>query len=192
MSGDKKLWRIPSKRWLLGIPVGGFLMFMLGALALGGFNTTMDATSTNQFCLGCHEMSAFTFPEYEASSHYKNSLGIRAQCADCHLPHDSWFAKTFRKIYVSKDLIYHMTGKIDTPEKYEAHRLEMAQREWLRMEKNGSSECKSCHGFDAMTLDAQERRARRKHNEAMESGETCISCHKGVAHVLPEESTVEE
>jgi len=187
MTDDKKLWRVPKKRWLLGIPAGGFLMFALGAIALGMFNTTMDVTSKDEFCLGCHEMSAFTYPEYEESGHFSNSIGVRAHCADCHLPHDGWFKKTARKIYVSKDLIYHMTGKIDTREKYEEHRLDMAQREWLRMEKNDSAECRSCHSFNAMNLDDQERRARRKHTSAMESGETCIECHKGVAHALPED-----
>lgn len=188
MSENKRLWRLPEKRWLLGIPLGGFLMFFLGVLALGAFNKTMAVTSTNEFCTGCHEMAEYTYPEYQASGHYSNRIGVRADCKDCHLPHDDWFAYTFRKATSgSKDVFYHLTGKIDTREKYDVHRLEMAEKEWRRMEKNGSAECRSCHEFDAMNLEEQERRAQRKHKQAIEDGESCISCHKGVAHPLPEE-----
>jgi len=38
-----------------------------------------------------------------------------------------------------------------------------------------------------MALDDQDRVARKKHARAREEGKTCIDCHKGVAHELPEE-----
>jgi cytochrome c-type protein NapC len=38
-----------------------------------------------------------------------------------------------------------------------------------------------------MDLAAQDRSARSKHGNAPYSGETCIDCHKGVAHELPDE-----
>ncbi len=173
---------------MLGIPIGGFLMFFLGVLALGAFNKTMSVTSTNEFCTSCHAMAEYTYPEYQASSHFNNASGVRADCKDCHLPHDDWFAYTFRKAYSgTKDVYHELAGTIDTREKYDAHRLAMAEREWRRMEGNGSAECRSCHAFDAMNLEAQERRARRKHTQAVEEGESCISCHKGVAHTLPDD-----
>jgi cytochrome c-type protein NapC len=36
-----------------------------------------------------------------------------------------------------------------------------------------------------MEFSKQADRPRRKHDEAMAIGATCIDCHKGVAHVLP-------
>ncbi len=40
-----------------------------------------------------------------------------------------------------------------------------------------------------MNLEAQDRYARRKHSpEYLEkTGRTCIDCHEGIAHKLPEE-----
>jgi cytochrome c-type protein NapC len=38
-----------------------------------------------------------------------------------------------------------------------------------------------------MDLAAQDRSARGRHSNAPDKGETCIDCHKGVAHTLPEE-----
>ena len=63
----------------------------------------------------------------------------------------------------------------------------MAERVWASMEATGSSECRNCHSFEAMDLEEQRRRPRTKHPEAMEEGKTCIDCHKGIAHSLPED-----
>ena len=38
-----------------------------------------------------------------------------------------------------------------------------------------------------MDLEKQARRPQKKHPKAMKAGETCIDCHKGVAHKLPED-----
>ena len=47
--------------------------------------------------------------------------------------------------------------------------------------------CRGCHDYDTMNLDDQGRTARKKHKRAQEEGETCIECHKGVAHEEPDE-----
>lgn len=54
------------------------------------------------------------------------------------------------------------------------------------MKETDSRECRSCHAFDAMTIDDQEDEAQRRHTEAMQNGDTCIDCHKGIAHTLPD------
>ena len=46
--------------------------------------------------------------------------------------------------------MHHFTGKVDTKEKFEKHRLEMAEREWARMKANNSQECRNCHNFNDM------------------------------------------
>ena len=178
-------WPTSRRSRLFGIPTIGLVAFALGVFALGGFNWAMEVTSETGFCLSCHEMEAFVYPEYQASIHYSNAAGIRAECVDCHLPSHNWFAKVATKIYVSKDLWFHLTGKIATPERYEMHRLEMAQREWDRLAANDSRECRSCHTFAAMDNEAQARFAARRHEAAVAEGQTCIDCHRGVAHTLP-------
>ncbi|MGD8350353.1 MAG: NapC/NirT family cytochrome c, partial [Gammaproteobacteria bacterium] len=92
----KRLWRQPRPRYLLGIPLGGFVMFALGIIFWGGFNTAMEMTSTLTFCTSCHEMD-WVYEEYKQSVHYKNASGVRATCPDCHVP-KPWGAKVLRKI----------------------------------------------------------------------------------------------
>lgn len=181
-----KIWRRPTTKWLLGIPLGGFLAFGLGAVALGTTNYVLHKTSETEFCYACHSHDAFIRPEYEASSHFVNAAGVRASCADCHLPHDNWFELVWTKAVVSLDIIPEMMGKLDTAEKYEAHRAEMAESVWRQFKQNDSKFCHSCHSVEAMDLEEQGRSTARRHSNAQERGETCIDCHYGIVHKEPE------
>lgn len=84
--------------------------------------------------------------------------------------------------------IIKLVGSIDTPEKFEAKRLELAERVWEGMQATDSRECRNCHAFASMDFHKQERRAAEKMQKVIEkkTGETCIDCHKGIAHKLPE------
>ena len=194
MSDDDKkstgsFWRRPTSKWLLGIPLGGFIAFGLGAAALGTTNYILHETSTTEFCYACHSHEAFIKPEYESSSHFINTAGVRASCSDCHLPHDNWFELTWTKAVVSLDIIPEMMGKLDTAEKYESHRAEMAEAVWRQFKATDSKFCRSCHTVEAMDLEAQNRAVARRHSRAEERGETCIDCHYGIVHELPENAT---
>jgi nitrate/TMAO reductase-like tetraheme cytochrome c subunit len=149
-------------------------------------NYVLHATSSTEFCYTCHSHEAFIKPEYEASSHYVNSAGVRAGCADCHLPHDNWFELVWTKAVVSLDIIPEVMGKLETAEKYEAHRAEMAEDVWRQFKENDSKFCQSCHSVTAMDLEAQGRSTARRHSSAAERGQTCIDCHYGIVHREPE------
>ena len=163
-----------------------------GLIFWGGFNTGMEATNTLGFCTSCHEMRDTVFQEYKETIHYKNRSGVRAVCSDCHVP-KGWAHKFLRKIQASSELYgKFVTGSIDTPEKFEAKRMEMAQRVWAGMKDNDSRECRNCHSWDAMDPHKQTARARKKMEPAQKEGKTCIDCHKGIAHLLPSEYKEDE
>ncbi|MCK6390677.1 MAG: NapC/NirT family cytochrome c [Azonexus sp.] len=185
--GLRGLWcklRKPSVKYsLIGLLSVGFVS---GIIFWGGFNTGMEATNTLEFCIGCHEMRDNVYKEYKETIHYSNRTGVRAVCSDCHVPKD-WTHKIIRKIKASKEVWGKLTGVIDTPEKFEAHRMEMATREWERMKSSNSRECRNCHNFDAMSEELQRKTPYKKHMAAKAEGKTCIDCHKGIAHQLPKE-----
>ncbi|MDP1957843.1 MAG: NapC/NirT family cytochrome c, partial [Rhodocyclaceae bacterium] len=141
-------------------------------------------TNTMEFCVGCHEMRDTVYQEYKYSIHYSNRTGVRAVCSDCHVPKD-WTHKIVRKVKASYEIWGKITGKIDTPEKFEANRMAMAEREWARMKASDSIECRNCHNFDAMSQELQKKIPYKKHMEAKAAGQTCIDCHQGIAHKLP-------
>ncbi|MDQ7079803.1 MAG: NapC/NirT family cytochrome c [Paracoccaceae bacterium] len=168
--------------------VGSILIagFVGGIIFWGGFNTAMEATNSLEFCISCHEMEQTVYQEYKQSIHYKNPAGVRAICSDCHVPHD-WGSKVVRKIQASGELWAKFMGKIDTPEKFEAHRWELANKVWNSMMKTDSRECRNCHSYDAMDFENQGRRAREKMKAGLDEGKTCIECHKGIAHKKPKD-----
>jgi cytochrome c-type protein NapC len=63
----------------------------------------------------------------------------------------------------------------------------MATRVWAKMKGTNSRECRNCHKFENMDLTGQSRSARARHGNAPDKGETCIDCHKGIAHEEPDE-----
>jgi nitrate/TMAO reductase-like tetraheme cytochrome c subunit len=162
------------------LAIGG----VAGVIFWGGFNTFMEHTNTMEFCISCHEMEKNVYQEYKKSPHYTNASGVRATCADCHVPKE-WIPKVVRKIHASNELFHHFRGSIDTPEKFNEKRAELAGRVWATMKANDSHECRNCHSWEAMDFHKQTPRAREKMEEGRKAGQTCIDCHKGIAHSLP-------
>ncbi|MDE1310976.1 NapC/NirT family cytochrome c [Vibrio aestuarianus] len=171
-----------KKRTIVGLLAIGVV---IGWLSLGGTHAILEKTSSTEFCLSCHTMDT-PFKEYQGSVHFSNAKGIRAECADCHIPTDT-MDYLITKIRASKD-IYHefITKKISTDEKYEAHRAEMAETVWAQLKANDSVTCRSCHNEDAMETFDQTAEAQKMHQYGIDNNQTCIDCHKGVAHILPE------
>lgn len=158
---------------------------LCGIVIWGAINMAMEYTNRSDFCTSCHEMT-IPYDELKKTIHFKNRSGATAQCADCHVassktPTDYAF-KTLQKIMASRDVIGHIQGTIDTPEKFEAYRLTMAKRVWARMIERDSKECRNCHNFANMDPEKQKDRSVVKHEGAQEDGKTCIECHKGIAH----------
>jgi len=159
--------------------------FIFGIVIWGGFNTIVEETNTLPFCISCHEMESTVYQDYKHSVHFTNASGVRAICSDCHVP-KAWIPKVIRKVQSSKELYHWMAGSIDTQEKFEARRHELASRVWASMKSTDSRECRNCHQFSVMALENQAKFAARIHADASKNGGTCIDCHKGITHRLPQ------
>ncbi|MCX7193802.1 MAG: NapC/NirT family cytochrome c [Proteobacteria bacterium] len=166
------------------------IVFVVGFFVLlcvvGSFNTALDYTNSLEFCVSCHDMQT-NYAEYKKSTHYSNKAGVRAICSDCHVPKKDWIAEMRRKAAAANDVWGELIGVINTPEKFEAKRLEMAQREWARMKESDSIGCRNCHSFESMNVEEQEKMAKKRHTQVLleKTGKTCIDCHKGIVHELP-------
>ncbi|MGC7589881.1 NapC/NirT family cytochrome c [Bisgaard Taxon 46] len=159
-------------------------LMALGASALFGVQYVMHETSSPEFCVSCHSMS-FPQEEWEASVHFSNQKGIRANCADCHVPPGGLhYVKA--KVFALKDVWYELNGKIPDREAFEKHRYEMAKTVWDDMKATDSATCRSCHSLEAMEISSQSKSAQTMHELAKSDGQTCIDCHKGIVHFLPE------
>ncbi|MGI9291945.1 MAG: NapC/NirT family cytochrome c [Gammaproteobacteria bacterium] len=173
----------PSVHYSIGaLCLGGFIA---GIIFWGGFNTALELTNTEEFCISCHEMQDNVYQELRETIHFTNRSGVRATCPDCHVPHE-WTDKIARKMQASKEVWGKIFGTINTPEKFAAKRRELAEHEWARLKANDSLECRNCHDFGYMDFTVQNLRASQAHSTSLAMGEkTCIDCHKGIAHRLP-------
>jgi cytochrome c-type protein NapC len=161
------------------------VVFLAGIAFAGAFNFGIAYTNEMEFCTSCHSMQV-NLEEFKETIHYKNRSGVQATCSDCHVP-QQFLPKMYAKVMAAKDVFHEILGTIDTPEKYEAHRWDMATRVWAKMKSTDSRECRNCHDFANMDLSAQDRSARSKHANAEDKGQTCIECHTGLAHEEPDE-----
>ena len=182
LQGLWTFFKHPTAKYSLGtlLAVG----FISGIVFWGGFNTAMEMTNNEEFCISCHEMRVNVYEEYKDTIHYANRTGVRATCPDCHVPKE-WVHKVVRKVKATNELLHKALGTIDTPEKFEAKRLQLARNVWKAMKETDSRECRNCHNFKSMDYTEQGRRAINQHQKGLDKGKTCIDCHKGIAHSLP-------
>ena len=182
-----ELWDVlirPSSVFGLGVLV--LAGFVAGVIFWGGFNTALELTNTEKFCTSCHEMRDNVFAELKSTIHFTNRSGVRASCPDCHVPHN-WTDKIARKMQASKEVWGHLFG-IST------RATNSSTSGWSSRCTNGrgsrpttSLECRNCHSAELMDITKQSPRASDAHQRFLFTGEkTCIDCHKGIAHRLPD------
>ncbi|MCW9697839.1 NapC/NirT family cytochrome c [Avibacterium sp. 20-129] len=166
--------------------LGGLFGILLGIGVFAGSQYAMKATSSTEFCVSCHSME-IPKQEWEGSVHFSNRKGVRAECANCHIPQDSAFHYVKTKVMALKDVWNtFVVDKLPDQDAYETHRLAMAKAVWAEMKASDSVTCKSCHNQEAMVLSEQSEAAQKMHKIAQETNQTCIDCHKGIVHFMPE------
>jgi cytochrome c-type protein NapC len=187
----REIWEVVGRRYSTrGRRIGFVLIGLLVLAVLGGGLMVGGAaglawTNTEKFCIGCHEMRDNVYAEFKDSIHDKNRSGVRAICSDCHVPREP-VPLILRKMRATFELWGHITGVVDTKEKFEAHRSMLAQRVWRRMKATDSLECRNCHKAESMSAELQSEKAQTRHAKARAEGTTCIDCHFGIAHKEPE------
>jgi len=182
----RRLWNFiwsPSAAISLGVLL--IVGFVAGILFWGGFHWAVEASNKEEFCISCHEMRDNVYEDYTQTVHYSSVSGVGAICSDCHVPKE-WLPKMIRKVRATKELYHHFRGTISTPEKFEEHRAEMAQRVWAEMEANDSLECRNCHREDRFDYTLMEPKDAKVMQAGLAAGDTCIDCHKGIAHKMPD------
>ena len=158
-----------------------------GMIVLASTGTFMVYANSENFCSNaCHEMTSTVAVEYKGSIHDTNRSGVRATCNDCHVPH-GYIPNYIAKLGLFNDYWGHfVTGSINTKEKFEAKRYELAKRVWVDMKANDSRECRHCHTTTKMDPERQSEKAQKRHEKGRNEGLTCIDCHFAISHKEPD------
>jgi len=187
----REIWQVfrarhPS-RWIAAGMIAGLVLFivLIGASLVVGGAAGLAWTETLGFCTGCHEMRDNVYAEYKGTIHDSNRAGVVAICSDCHVPKEP-VALIKRKMAATFELIGHFRGVIDTKEKFEKERTELAHHVWKRMKETDSLECRNCHRDNAFDPEKQSEKSKARHALMKTQGKTCIDCHFGIAHHEPD------
>jgi cytochrome c-type protein NapC len=159
---------------------------VVGFLTTVGTQVMVAVTGTDAFCGGaCHSMQ-WVAQEHRESVHGANGFGVHAGCHDCHIPKDYPYLLWYKAKAGVKDAFGELRGVISTEKAFNEKRLHMAGLIWAEYKSNNSENCRNCHQFTPEALARQKEFARPIHQQVLEGKATCIDCHKGVAHKLPE------
>ena len=92
-----------------------------------------------------------------------------------------------RKIYAVKELYAHFSGVLDTEKKFKDERARLAKRVWADMEARDSRECRVCHNQEAFVFaEFKNPTKAERMQKGLKENQTCIDCHKGLTHQMPD------
>ena len=181
----------PRRRLLAVVLI---LLGMLVGIALAGTTTWMvNASSSNNFCATeCHSMQ-WAATAYQKGPHYRNEFGVRATCADCHIPFEDRPATPFQYVFGTlwtkgvdgtHDVIAKIRGTISDKAKWDEQkpRLSAEVRAWFK--QTNSETCQGCHKLDAFAKTGPSAfMAMEEHAGLLKADKIdCIECHAGIAH----------
>ena len=166
----------------IGISLTGGLVLITLILSSVALHPSL---STTEFCVSCHEMET-PLAEVQETSHFSSASGVRAECSSCHIP-QSLGPRLFAKIDALRHVYGHFQDTLSTDEKYEDARLRMAERVWEQYQATDSRECRSCHNQEGFSFELFKSHSNAQRMQTgLEEGKTCIDCHKGLVHPMPD------
>lgn len=152
--------------------------FIFGIVLAFGISYAIGAaikhTGDDEFCGTCHIMD-FAIEAYHKDVHGGNNKnGTKAECTDCHLPHDNIVNFLLTKGY--KGLHDPISQLINDEEK-----LDWVGILKMREDFTYSSGCLKCHDLDAINMEIP--KAWQSHRDFKQGKvKSCIECHKHVGH----------
>ena len=177
----RALWRSLHnlfRKPLIGIGIFAAFLLVLGVSLHATEKVNVYLAST-EFCVSCHSMEAYQYQEYQESRHYQTSSGVRPSCGDCHVSREFWPA-VWEHMVGLEDAIAEASFDWHDPATMEDRRPAMAEKVRMSMLGNDSRACRTCHVMEA--IQPQRARGQRAHENALESGQTCIACHYNLVH----------
>lgn len=166
---------VPKKGWLAGLIV-------LAVILVGGVAFAFQATSSNEFCISCHEMKRH-LTELEKSPHAVDKDKKPIKCVQCHLPYDVGPTYVVVKTYLGvKDVLVHNFG--DPENDFYRAELQVSARKFI-----DDKACRSCHEDLMKTtkdkpISLEGKLAHEAYlgkNGCTDKG--CADCHHNMAHL---------
>lgn len=170
-----------NENWRKGLRVVVILAIGIftGIIGTWGGYHAVKATSGEAFCSSCHVMEPMA-AAYRRDPHSgAGPLGVRAECSDCHLPHDNVVHYLYQKgVDGIRDVYVNVLG---SPEAIDWHARRDEREHYVY-----DSGCLACHTrvADIESGDDTKSRMHAKYAAHRDDAEPirCVSCHVSVGH----------
>lgn len=137
---------------------------------------SITATSDAQFCVSCHSMEPFEKAHTADVHGGQNAHGVRATCAQCHLPHDGSANYLYTKARTGiHDLWVENFGDLES--------IDWQAKRDHREEYVYDSGCLTCHtNLEEATMASHKAFIAHRTYFLGETDDKCVSCHENVGH----------
>ncbi len=159
-----------------------FILFLLccgifvGMILSLGTAQIVEETSDDKFCTKCHTMNPMANSNAQDVHGGKNKTGFKANCTDCHLPHDNVFNYLYQKAKISiHDIRVQAFGDLESID-WEAKRKHAKNFVF-------DSACLSCHvDLKEATMSSQKAFVAHRDYFSKTIDKKCVQCHENVGH----------
>ncbi|MGS0745773.1 cytochrome c3 family protein [Syntrophomonas erecta subsp. sporosyntropha] len=134
---------------------------------------TSHFTSQTKFCMSCHEMND-AVATWEESPHGSNSLGIIADCEDCHIPRGTASMLVTKVQKLSEPYVHFIVR----PNEFEFKSMQ-ADRAFKARSQISDDNCRACHDPDREQTDNE---AQMIAHATSVNQVQCVSCHRYIGH----------
>jgi len=158
----------------------GILLGVIGlfvGLSWAAVDTMIHATGDHEFCASCHSHKPIGTSYREDLHGGNNSVGWRASCSDCHIPHDN--AIHYLWVKGIHGVVDPTMEVIKDPLDIDWHGNREHRERYVY-----DSGCLKCHKYLEQSSEANAKsfRPHRKYFIGSEPGLSCVGCHKHVGH----------
>jgi cytochrome c-type protein NapC len=174
------------------------LVFVFFGVALAALtNHAVMWSSSDKFCgTTCHSMT-WAASAYQQSSHFINSVGVRASCGDCHIPYDSGHATSVEYVKLllfkadrgAKDFWYESRKSIATKEEWDKRRPALSENFENYLTRHNYITCRGCHSLLSFGGPNSHMKLVIHQGMVKADGYNCLQCHANIGHVYEQPSS---
>jgi len=189
--------RHAQPRHFLWIGLGALVFVLLGVTLLALTNQAVIWSSSDSFCgATCHSMT-WANTAYHQGPHYRNPVGVRASCGECHIPYDAGHATAIEYVKLllfkadrgGKDFWFEANRTIATEEEWEQRRPALSKTFESYLTQHNYITCRGCHSLQSFGGPRSHMKLVVHRGLVKESNYNCLECHTNIGHVYSEPSS---
>jgi cytochrome c-type protein NapC len=189
--------RITGWRRVLWVSSWALVFVFVGVVLAALTNHAVMWSSSDRFCgTTCHSMT-WASAGYHQSTHYLNSVGVRASCGACHIPYDSGHASAVEYVKLLlfkadrgvKDFWYESQRSIATKEEWEKRRPALGENFENYLTQHNYITCRGCHSL--LSFGGPNSHMKLVIHQGMVKADSynCLECHANIGHVYVQPSS---